>query len=231
MIQKLRVAAVPYSIVVDYRAVHIPAKIVDLESFRQWTRSEAFPEEGRICYLAGEVWVDVSMEQLFFHNQIKQECNRVLGTLAREGKSGRYIPDGMRLTHVAADLSCEPDALFVSTATLRSNRVRLIQGKSEGIVELEGTPDMVLEILSDSSVIKDTERLYDLYHRAAIPEYWLIDVREERLEFNILRNTAKGYVATRKQAGWLKSKVFGKSFRLTRESDALGHPEYTLDVR
>ena len=42
---------------------------------------------------------------------------------------------------------------------------------------------------------------------------------------------ARGYRATPKKGGWLASAVFGKSFRLTRQADELGHPEYTLAVR
>ena len=43
--------------------------------------------------------------------------------------------------------------------------------------------------------------------------------------------TPKGYVVARKKAEWLKSQVFGKSFRLTRQEDEFGNPEYTLEVR
>ena len=90
---------------------------------------------------------------------------------------------------------------------------------------------MVLEVISPSTVIKDTERLRDLYWHAGISEYWLVDARGDRLEFDIFQRTAKGFTATRKQGGWTKSIVFGKSFRLTRQKDDLGHPEYTLAVR
>jgi hypothetical protein len=38
-------------------------------------------------------------------------------------------------------------------------------------------------------------------------------------------------VTVRKHGGWVKSAVFGKSFRLTEQTDPLGHPEYTLAVR
>jgi Uma2 family endonuclease len=114
---------------------------------------------------------------------------------------------------------------------LRTGRVRLIEGKEEGYLELEGTADMVLEIVSPSSVEKDTETLFDLYWRAGIPEYWLVDARGESLEFNIYQRGPRGYGPTRRQGGWLKSKVFGKSFRLIRQADVLGHPEYTLEVK
>jgi Uma2 family endonuclease len=107
----------------------------------------------------------------------------------------------------------------------------LVEGAKGGYVELEGIPDMVLEVMSDSSVHKDTEQLRELYWQAGIREYWLVDARKEPLTFEILRHTAKGYIATRKQAGWLKSAVFGKSFQLTQRTDDLGYPEYRLAVR
>ena len=92
-------------------------------------------------------------------------------------------------------------------------------------------PDMVLEVLSVQFRRKDTITLRDLYWQAGISEYWLVDARGDRPLLEILRYTDKGYVTVRKQGGWAKSAVFGKSFRLTEQTDPLGHPEYTLAVR
>src|SRR5271156_3465010 len=94
------------TMVVDTEIVQIPAWVHDLVSFRRWYHSGDFPESGRICYLKGEVWVDMSMEQVFSHNQVKGEYNIVLGTLAKKSKLGRFFPDGIRITNVEADLSC-----------------------------------------------------------------------------------------------------------------------------
>jgi hypothetical protein len=59
-----------------------------------------------------------------------------------------------------------------------------------------------------------------------------VDARKEPLTFDVFRHTAKGYTATRKQDGWLKSAVFGKSFRLTQQVDpALGDVVFNLEVR
>jgi Uma2 family endonuclease len=90
---------------------------------------------------------------------------------------------------------------------------------------------MALEIVSASSVDKDKETLLDLYWRAAIPEYWLVDACGDCLEFDIFRHAAGGYVAAGKRGGWLKSGVFGKSVRLSRHLDDLGNPEFSLAVR
>jgi Uma2 family endonuclease len=218
-------------IITDHAEIQIPAWVVDLESFRRWTDAEEFPEDGRICYLKGEVWVDMSREQVFTHNQVKLEYTLVVGGLVKTGRSGRFFPDGLRLINLAADISSVPDGTFISAESLRTGRVRFVEGAQEGYVEVEGVPDMVLEIISASSVHKDNVLLRQAYWEAGIREYWLVDARGESIRFDIFRYTPKGYVATRKQAGWLKSAVFGKSFRLSQRVDPLGHPEYTLAVR
>jgi Uma2 family endonuclease len=209
----------------------IPAWVIDLDSFHRWSESDEFPEHGRIDYLKGEVWVDMSEEQIFSHNQVKTEYTITLGALAKSQRRGRFFQDGVRVTHPETDISAVPDGMFITTAALRSGRVRLVKGAQFGFVRVKGSPDMVLEVVSPSSVHKDTVVLQELYWEAGVREYWLVDARRAPLTFQIFRHTARGYSAIRPQAGWLKSAVFGKSFRLTQEQDELGHPIYTLAVR
>ena len=47
----------------------------------------------------------------------------------------------------------------MSHDALAPGRVRQVEGKEGGIVELEGTPDMVLEVVSDGSEKKDDQTL------------------------------------------------------------------------
>jgi Uma2 family endonuclease len=209
----------------------IPAWVVDLESFRRWAYSEEFPERGWFSYLNGEIWVDVSMEEFLFHNQVKSVYTSRLLWLLEQTPSGRFVPDRMLLTNTAANLSTEPDGLFFFWDTLKSGRLRLIEGVVAGFMELDGTPDMVLEIASRTSVKKDTEQLRELYWRAGISEYWLVDARGESLRFDIFRHDKDGYVATEPQDGWLFSKIFGRVFRLTRHTDPLGYPQFKLEAR
>ncbi|MGH7226103.1 MAG: Uma2 family endonuclease [Gemmataceae bacterium] len=210
--------------------VEIPSWVIDLGSFRAWVDRADFPDRGRIDYIKGEVWIDMSKEQIFTHAAVKNEFNIVLGLLVKTGQRGLYLPDGVLLSNVDADIAVKPDALFASNDAL-ADRVRILEGQKEGHVELEGSPDMVLEVVSDSSVRKDTQRLRRDYWEAGIREYWLVDARKEPLVFDILRHAPKGYRPTPKKDGWVKSAVFGKSFRLTCRRNALGHPEHTLEMR
>src|SRR5205823_233656 len=107
-------------------SVYIPPDIRDLASFRRWVHSDEFPETARICFLNGEVWVDMSGEQVFSHNQVKGEFTAVLTVLVKTARLGRFLPDGVQLTSVSATFSCRPDGTFVSQESLKRKRVRLV---------------------------------------------------------------------------------------------------------
>ncbi len=219
------------STVVFQGKVSLPPWVDDLESFRRWAYSDDFPTTGWFSYLGGVIWVDPSREEFLTHNQVKGAYTITLGSLLRQIRTGRFVPDRMLLTNPAIGLSTEPDGLFFLWATLQSGRLRLLPGKKTGYMELEGTPDMALEIISETSVRKDDEILRDLYWKAGVTEYWLVDARGDSPKFDILRHTPEGYVATPAKDGWVRSEVFGCEFQLVRELDPLGHPEFFVNVR
>jgi Uma2 family endonuclease len=217
------------AVVIEDRAV-IPPWVDDLASFRRWAHSDVVPERGQFAFLHGEVWVDLSMEKLLAHIRVKMAFAFAIMRLLEEIALGSFVGDRMLLSHVDADLSVEPDGLFYTWQTLQSGRLRYVAGASGDIAELEGSPDMVLEVVSDSSVTKDNVRLRELYWRAEVPEYWLVDARREVVRFEILQRTPTGYVAAAAPEGWQTSTVLGRAFRLVRSSDPLGHPQYRVEV-
>jgi Uma2 family endonuclease len=211
--------------------IRVPGWVVDLDSFHRWVDSDDVPEHIRIDYLQGEVWIDVSEQQIFTHLRMKTEITRVMANLAIELKRGMWLTDGLRVTHTPTKLSAIPDGTFILSKSLRSGRVRMIEGADAGYVRIEGSPDVVLEVVSAGSVHKDMVQLRSDYWEAGIREYWIVDARNEPLTFDILRYTATGYVAAPERAGWIKSVVLRKAFQLTQRADMLGHPVYTLLVR
>ncbi|NOZ40252.1 MAG: Uma2 family endonuclease [Planctomycetes bacterium] len=98
-------------------------------------------------------------------------------------------------------------------------------------IDLYGTPDWVCEVVSDSSVKKDTKRLRQAYHKAGIPEYWLIDARGEEIDFRILVWQEGGYVEAEDIDGWRRSPVFDCQFQLTRSRNRVGNWRYDLSRR
>lgn len=217
-------------VVIEDRVI-IPAWVDDLESYRRWARSGGYPNQGWYSFLNGQIWVDLSREELFSHNLVRSACTAVLGSLMHTVVGGYYVNGRMLLSHSGVNLSTEPDGLAVSWKALESGRLRLIEGKNGDYVELEGAPDIVLEILSSTSVRKDTQVLRDLYWRAEIAEYWLVDARSEQPRLDILQHGPEGYVSAPAQDGWLTSRVFGRAFRLVKQTDPLGYPKFRLEVR
>jgi Uma2 family endonuclease len=221
------------NIMVDKRVVIIPYRIQkSLAKFREWAGGNDLPEKARVFFHRGHVWVHIGKEQLYTHVLLKTEIVSVLYQLAKRNLTGDMFSDGVLLTNEMADLSGNPDAVFVSKEAIDAGRVELIEGKDGGLVELLGSPDMVLEVVSTKSVKKDNRTLFDAYHEAGIPEYWLVDARGSGVEFTIYKHAAKKYIAAKVQpGGWQKSNVFGKAFRVTRGIGATGNPAFTLEVK
>ena len=214
------------------QGILVPEWVSDLSSFIRWTESSDFPESGRITFLHGVVWVDVSMEQLFIHGRLKVRITHTLETIVTAMALGYVFSDRTRLHNSDADLSIEPDVLFVSFDAVRNQRVVLNEGAEEGFTSIEGTPELIVEIVSDSSVQKDTVELREAYFDSGVSEFWLVDARKEQLSFEILKRGNRGFTSTRpRSGGWIKSAVLGQSFRITKAVDPIGNPQFTLEHR
>jgi Uma2 family endonuclease len=204
----------------------IPDWVDDLDTYCRWRLSGDAPECGEMAFLDSGIWVDLSREEFLTHNQVKAAFDFAIMSVVQPALSGRYVPDRMLLRNPTANLSTEPDGLYFTWETMRSGRLRLVEKLGQGFMELEGTPDLVLEVVSKTSVKKDTILLRELYWKAGITEYWLADVREGKLSFEILTHSHDGYVSTPAAKGWLRSQVLGKQFQLQQKRDPLGHPQF-----
>jgi Uma2 family endonuclease len=221
-------------IVIEPDGIEIPAGITSLERFREWARSESFPERGRIDWIAGRLEVDMSPEDLFTHGTPKSAIAARLVMILQEPEKGLVFIDRARISSPAADLSAEPDVLAVLVDTIASGRVTLIpkaSGEKDRYVEIEGSPDLVVECVSDSSGTKDTKRLRGLYQKARVREYWIVDGRKDQVDFRILRLRGDEYVqAAPDKDGFARSEVLGRPVRLTRSRKSPGVVFYHLET-
>jgi Uma2 family endonuclease len=206
--------------------------IHNLEEFREWARSESFPERGRIDYIDGLIEVvDMAPEALGSHGSHKVEIVSVIHQRLKSRRLGKVFVDRTRLSNPRTGLSVEPDVLFVSYASIQSGRVKLVPLRSHPYeyIEVEGEADLVVEIVSHSSVSKDRIQLPKEYFAAGVREYWLVDGRGDELEFEIFRRGRSAFVRTKQDAkGFAPSKVLERSFRFVRNRDEYGFWEYEL---
>lgn len=217
----------------------IPAGIVDLASFRRWTLSREFPERGRIDYIAGRIEVDMSPASLWRHSSLKTVLGIAIGNLVEARELGSVFIDQTRVASPIADLSCEPDVLFVSWESLRAGRVicRPSARPRDELdkMEFEGGPEIVVEVVSPCSRQKDMHRLPGAYFAAGVVEYWLADATHttRRPSLTIFRRGDSAFEPAGADAdGYQRSAVLETSVRLASQPGPV--PEtvrYSLERR
>ncbi|MEX1096696.1 MAG: Uma2 family endonuclease [Planctomycetales bacterium] len=224
-------ATVSLSTLDDPEVLVIPAGIRDLRSFRDWAHSDAFPDRGRISYLRGEIIVDMSAEEVESHNKVVTELTRGIATIVKADDRGELLIERVLFINSEADISNEPDLIFCAWATLTSGRAAYCEyvAGSGRYVEVYGSPDLIVEIVSRSSVKKDTKLLFEGYFNAGVREYWLIDARGPEIDFRIHRRGRGRFQRIKPdQEGFVRSQVLGRAFRLTRAQNPIGSWRYEL---
>jgi Uma2 family endonuclease len=213
--------------------LRIPTDAFTLEGFQEWTESEEFPETGRIDFLAGDVEVEMSPEDLSTHAVVKTAIAARLSNLIVDQDRGEVYIDRTRVVSPEAGLSAEPDVVVALWESFETERLRCAKSSSVGgSSALHGPPDVIVEIVSQGSVRKDTQVLPARYAEAGVPELWLADARGEELRFSILTLRDGQYAALEPDGeGWLQSPRLGGSFRLLRHPARLGHLRYVLEHR
>lgn len=224
-----------HAIISDENNLRIPEDANTYDGFLRWSESGEFPETGRIDYLAGKIEVDTSPEDLYTHSAVKTAVALTLINLVSESERGEVFIDRTQVRSRFAQLAAEPDFVIVLDTSSDAGQVRRATSKRypDRIVALEGAPDIVIEIVSHSSVKKDYERLPPLYARAGIPELWIIDARSEDLLFSLHTLRDGNYEPVSPDSeGWLPSPRLGQVFRLLRwKRPNSGMWKYKLEVR
>ena len=213
--------------------VTIPAEAATLEGFRNWAKSDAFPEHGRFSFIEGEVVADMSPENFENHNSLKTSLTASLFYLVQQKNLGLLFSDRYLFTNELAGISTEPDAMFLSRHSLRQGLAKLVQSSSspDTHIELIGSPDWVLEVVSPSSIRKDKEVLRKGYYRAGVSEYWIVDARGKELDFLMLVRGPRSFTEVKPIDDWRTSPTFGAACKITRASDEDGFWQYTLHTK
>jgi Uma2 family endonuclease len=205
---------------------------VSFESFRRWALSDDFPETGRHDFVNGRYVKDLAPEPLFSHNAVK---GAIAATLMHSEEDGDLLTiAGARVTTPACELSVQPDVSLTKWRSFDTGRVTLTPhpNRPDDAIEIVGPPDLVVEVVSDSSVGKDTCDLYRLYFDADVREYWLVDARGAELTFRLLARGRTDWNEVASDAdGFYASPVLGRRYRLDREAGSRGEWQYDLIER
>jgi Uma2 family endonuclease len=139
----------------------------------RWTYDEfaRLPDDGnRYEVIAGELYVTPSPR--FAHQEVSMRLSELIGPFVRRNRLGRFLAAFDVLFGEGDYL--EPDFVF-----LRRGRTDL--ARSRGV---EGAPDLVIEILSDSTAVRDRGIKRARYEHFGVAEYWIIDADARQIEIH-----------------------------------------------
>jgi len=140
----------------------------------------SLPEDTRPCELIdGELYMPPA--PISRHQRILINLLRAIDHFVREKNLGDvYISPVDVILDRARPLILQPDLLFVS-----QGRRHIIQER------IEGAPDLVVEVLSPGSAIRDRTEKAVWYGQYGVREYWLVDPETRTIE--VRRLSTEGY--------------------------------------
>jgi Uma2 family endonuclease len=136
------------------------------------------PDRNRYEIVNGDLLVTPAPNTL--HQTIVSNLCAALVPYVRKHRLGRVFVAPLDVVFTQSTV-LEPDLLFVSRP-----RLNIIGEKN-----LSGPPDLVAEVLSESTAEVDREIKSKQYALYGVPEFWLIDPKAKTVE--ILRLKERGY--------------------------------------
>ena len=131
------------------------------------------------------------------HQDAQRELGLRLGHFVAEHNAGKmfFSPTDVVL---AENQVVQPDLVFI-----RAERVaQIVTARA-----VMGPPDLVVEILSPSSLQRDRHQKLELYARSGVPEFWIVDPANRSIEVLVLEEGKYTAFSVAAETGAVSSKV------------------------
>lgn len=171
-----------------------------LRTFRRWVDSRPMSDvnhyelvRGRIVMSPPAGWTHASLGALIVG---------LLGAHVRRHRLGKVFDASLGYVLPSGDV-LEPDASFVSARRFEANR------PSRSNEYLRAVPNLVVEILSPGTAVRDRGEKRELYEQNGVDEYWIVD--SDHRAVTVFTAGPRGYGAGRTAIGGaLRSRVLPK---------------------
>ncbi len=141
------------------------------------------PEDKRYELLDGELIMTPAPAEI--HQRIATLLGWKLAQFVSENGAGRVYVAPFDVVLSNTDV-VQPDLLFISNA-----RVHIVTAAN-----VQGAPDLVVEILSPSTAERDRTLKRRLYARHGVREYWIVDTEARKVVVSLLRDGGFEVVGT-----------------------------------
>ncbi len=149
------------------------------------------PEDKRYEILDGDLYMIASPD--IQHQRVSLRLTLALAEQTKNGAPGEILEAPCDVI-LSEDNIVQPDILFV-----RKEHAGIV-----GTFNVQGAPDLVIEILSEGTRSKDLELKGKIYGRFGVQEYWIVDPDASTIE-----------ALAWSELGYLSAGVFRKSDRMS----------------
>ena len=158
------------------------------------------PDDKRYELIEGELYMTPS--PITNHQRISRKIEFLLEKFVTENELGEIF-DAPYDVYFDDENVVQPDILFIS-----KDRLNIIGDKN-----LQGAPDLVIEILSESNAYRDLIQKKKLYSKHGVKEYWIVVPGEKTIDIHILKDKAYQLYQTLGEDETLESQIL-KGFKM-----------------
>lgn len=139
----------------------------------RWTYAEymRLPMSGSTRYEVIDGELAVTPAPTSWHQRVAANLMRVLGTFVHKHGLGDLLPGPVDVLFGEGDY-VQPDLVFV-----QADRIELVSERG-----IEGSPDLVIEILSPATAERDRGVKLERYRHFGVAEYWIVDLGARAVE-------------------------------------------------
>jgi Uma2 family endonuclease len=142
---------------------------------KEWTYEDylALPEGGPLRYEIIDGALNMTPSPNIRHQEISINFSEIIRHFLRSNPIGKVFSAPYDVVFVQTPLQyVEPDLVFVSNA-----RANIITEQN-----IQGVPDLIVEIFSPATEMNDRRLKLALYERFGVPEYWIADPETETVQ-------------------------------------------------
>jgi len=165
----------------------VPLRFSSEEEFEAWC-----DEDVRAEYVDGEVVIHSPASRS--HERLVVFLSTLIQLFADKHNLGTVFGSNFQI-RLRPGLRRVPDVAFVS-----QTRREILQERY-----IDGAPDLVMEVVSPDSLVRDWREKYLEYQQAGVREYWVIDPQAQKIEVYGLKEA--GYRLMPPEEGKLHSEV------------------------
>lgn len=168
-----------------------------IEKDNKWTYQRMADE------LTEDVLAEIINNELYIsltpnteHQRVSRKLERILIDFVEQRQLGEIF-DAPFDVILDKNNVVQPDILYIS-----NENAKVVTKKC-----VEGTPDLVIEIISPSSYYRDQVEKKDLYERFGVKEYWIVDPANQVIEIFALEKGKYQLLAFIAEEGAVQSKL------------------------